>query len=167
MIWLINSYGHGGHLLIVPDDRSFTKIIDMKYRLPARLFKGNRDEYPISDTASKKTISLYADIVARFSCVDGGVILDKNMDLIGFGSEAIVDITNISPPSLRFVAYDGHIEADRRFDDNGMRHRACYRLCDLVEDSVVIIFSQDGSIKACTKDNGEVVVFENVGIPFV
>ena len=167
IIQLIHSYKHGGHLLIVPNDCSLKGIVDIKYKLPAPLFEEKKGDYLSSEEARKKHISVYADLVAKLSCVDGGVVLNKDLDLIGFGSEAIVNTTNVAPPQMRFVAYDGHIETDRKFNDNGMRHRASYRLCELIEDSVVIVFSQDGSIKACTQDEGQVVVYQNVGIPIL
>ena len=165
VIRLINSYRHGGNVFIVPNNKDLTGIIDTKYELPAHLFGENRSDYLSSDIVRKKHISVYADIVARLSCVDGGVVLNKDLALIGFGGQAIADLTNIKPPKMRFVAYDGHIEANRRFNDKGMRHRACYRFCEMIDDSVALIFSQDGSIQACTQDEDQVVVYLNVGIP--
>ena len=91
--------------------------------------------------------------------------MNKDLDLIGFGGQGIADLPSIKPPRMRFVACDGHVEADRKFNDNGMRHRACYRFCEMIDDSVALIFSQDGSIEACTQDEGQVVVYLNVGIP--
>ena len=66
-----------------------------------------------------------------------------------------------------FVTSDDQIDTEKRFNDNGMRHRACYRFCELVDNSVALIFSQDGSIKACTKAEGEVVVYQDVSIPMI
>ena len=119
------------------------------------------------ESARKKDISVYADIVARLSCVDGGVVINKNLDLIGFGAQAIADLTNIAPPKMRFVTCNDQIDTGKKFNDNGMRHRACYRFCELLDNSVAVIFSQDGSIKACTKSEGEVVVYQDVAIPMI
>ena len=65
------------------------------------------------ESARKKDISVYADIVARLSCVDGGVVLNKNLDLIGFGAQAIADLTNIAPPKMRFVTCDDQIDTGK------------------------------------------------------
>ena len=94
-------------------------------------------------------------------------MINKNLDLIGFGAQAIVDLTNIAPPKMRFVTSDDQVDTGKKFNDNGMRHRACYRFCELIDDSVAVIFSQDGSIKACTKAEGEVVVYQDVAVPMI
>ena len=164
---LIHSYEHGGHVFVVPNGTSLPDIVDVKYRLPAHLFGDNKGDHLSIDTARKKDISVYADLIARLSCVDGGVVINKNLDLIGFGAQAIVDLTNIAPPKMRFVTSDDQVDTGKKFNDNGMRHRACYRFCELIDDSVAVIFSQDGSIKACTKEEGEVVVYQDVAVPMI
>ncbi len=154
-------------MFIVPNDTPLPNIIDVKYKLPAHFPGENKMDHLNIETARKKDISVYADIVARLSCVDGGVVINKNLDLIGFGAQAIVDLTNIAPPKMRFVTCDDQFDEGKKFNDNGMRHRACYRFAELIDDSVVVIFSQDGSIKACTKFEGEVVVYQDVAIPLI
>ena len=164
---LIHSYEHGGHVFVVPNDTSLPDIVDVKYKLPTLFFGENKGDFSSIESARKKDISVYADLIARLSCVDGGVVINKNLDLIGFGAQAIVDLTNIAPPKMRFVTSDDQVDTGKRFNDNGMRHRACYRFCELVDDSVAVIFSQDGSIKACTKAEGEVVVYQDVAVPMI
>ena len=164
---LIHSYGCGGHVFIVPNDMPLPEIVDVKYKLPALFWGEGKEEHLKKETVRKKDISVYADIVARLSSVDGGVVINKNLDLIGFGAQAIANLTNISPPRMCFVTSDDQIDTEKRFNDNGMRHRACYRFCELVDNSVALIFSQDGSIKACTKAEGEVVVYQDVSIPMI
>lgn len=167
IINLIHSYEHGGHVCIVPNDTPLRNIIDVKYKLPAPFLAENREEHLSIESVKKKDISVYADIVARLSCVDGGVVINKNMGLIGFGAQAIVDLTNIAPPKMRFITFDDRFDEGKKFNDNGMRHRACYRFCEIVDDSVAVIFSQDGSIEACTKFEGEVMVYQDVAIPMI
>ena len=48
-----------------------------------------------------------------------------------------------------------------------MRHRAAYRFCNVVEGSVAFVISQDGSIEACTKHGGKVVVYDNIALPMM
>ena len=164
---LISSYEHGGHIYIVPNDASLAGIVDVKYGLPAHLFDENTGDYLSTETAKKRYISVYADVIARLSCVDGGVLINKNLDLIGFGTQAIADLTNIAPPRMRFMTSDDRIDSGKKFNDRGMRHRSCYRFCELVDDSVAVIFSQDGSISVCTQFEGEVVVYQNAAIPMI
>ena len=82
-----------------------------------------RNNLSIESAKKKKDISVYADIVARLSCVDGGVVINKNLDLLGFGAQAIADLTNIAPPKMRFVTCDDQIDTGKKFNDNGMRRR--------------------------------------------
>ena len=112
-----------------------------------------------------KDIVTYADMIAKLTCVDGSVVLTKDLDLIGFGAETLVDKMQRRQPDVRFIGYDGEEETSKQFKDYGMRHRAGYRFCDAVKGSVAIIVSQDGSIECCTEHDGVVYVYENVALP--
>jgi hypothetical protein len=70
-------------------------------------------------------------------------------------------------PAMQFMEYDNTENTRKQFKDNGMRHRAGYRFCSAVPDSVAFIISQDGTIEACTQHDGKVVVYDNVALPLV
>ena len=99
--------------------------------------------------------------------MDGAVILNKNLDLIGFGSEVVAANDNLILPQMYFLTLDNKEDTTKHYIDNGMRHRAGYRLCDNVEGAVAIVISQDGTVKACTRKDGKVMVYDNVGIPLL
>ncbi|MBQ7508131.1 MAG: hypothetical protein IJT52_02250, partial [Spirochaetales bacterium] len=111
-----------------------------------------------------KELISYSDFIAKLTTVDGAVVLTKNLDLLGFGAEILTDKMARKTPDMCFYGSDDTEDTSRRFNDNGTRHRSGYRFCDCIDDSIAIICSQDGSIKACTKVNGRVVVYNNVAI---
>ena len=95
---------------------------------------------------------------------DISVLLTKDMQLIGFGVEILTDKMEQKEPPMKFIASDNSVDQSKRFTDNGTRHRSGYRFAYEVDGSVVIVISQDGSVKACTKENGDVVVYNNIAL---
>lgn len=166
ILWRVSNYGHGAAILIVPDEESCREYVDLKYQLKTPyLFD---DEYGLdihSLKAREKDLVTYAGFIAKLTSVDGSVVLTKDLDLLGFGAETLVDKMGSKHPELCFVRYDDTEDRSRQFKDQGMRHRAAYRFCYAVEESVAIVVSQDRSIEACTKHNGRVYVYDNVSLP--
>ena len=96
--------------------------------------------------------------------VDSGVVLNKNLDLLGFVMEILVDAIDKPGMDLCFINDDGVQVTSKRYNDYGMRHRSCFKLCSAVEGAVALIASHDGFIKACTQHDGKVVVYDNVSV---
>lgn len=163
VLWKVSHYRHGGALLILPVGFDETKYLDIKYRISSRfIFNEEKSLVDMSKTAREKELVSYSDFVAKLTTVDGAVIMDKNLDLYGFGAEILTDRMERRTPKMRFLKQDNTDDPTKRFDDNGTRHRSGYRLCNCMEDSVAIICSQDGMIRACTKQDGAVVVYSNI-----
>ena len=166
VLWRATNYGHGAAVLIVPDEESCKKYIDVKYQLSSSYLFGSGYEPDLhSSKARDKDIITYADFIAKLTSVDGSVVLSKNFDLLGFGAETLVDKMGSKHPDMCFMQYDDTEDTSRQFKDNGMRHRAAYRFCSAVEGSVAFVVSQDRSIEACTKRDGKVYVYDNVSLP--
>ena len=160
------SYQHGGQLYIVPSEEACAQHLVIKYRMPVRFAFGKADKvHGRPEVVSKKALITYTDLLAKFTAVDGAVIVNKNLDLIGFGSEVIAANDNMNLPQMCFLTHDNKVDTTKHYTDNGMRHRAGYRFCDTVEGAVAIVISQDGTVKACTRKDGKVMVYDNVGIP--
>lgn len=161
VIWQAHKYGHGGHLFFIPSVESCKKYVAYKYKMYSR--------FPTTGTELggkiNRDILTYANLIAKLMMVDGAVILTKDLELIGFGAETYVDRVEKKDVQMRFIRHDGQEDETRKFNDNGMRHRACYQFCNEVEGAVAVILSQDGMIEACTKHDGRVVVYDNVGLP--
>ncbi len=166
ILWRVINYGHGAAVLIVPDEESCRKYVDLKYSMSSDYLFGNGYEsgLPVSKARNKDLVT-YADFVAKLTSVDGSVILTKNFDLIGFGAETLVDEMGSKHPDMCFIQYDDTEDTSRQFKDNGMRHRAAYRFCSAVEESVAFIVSQDRFVEACTKHDGKVYVYDNISLP--
>ena len=160
VLWQAHKYGKGGHIFIVPSAESCERYTSYKYRMYS--------PFPVGAEAGRnrdKEIITYANLIAKLTMVDGAVILTKDLELIGFGAETFVDRVGKANIPMCFVTHDNRQDETKKFNDNGMRHRACYQFCNEVEESVAVIVSHDGVIKACTKHDGRVVVYDNVGLP--
>ena len=168
IIWQMIAYEQGGAIMIVPSAESCKEFIDLKYQMSSSyLFNSSSliSKYP--GKARGKDLATYADLIAKLTAVDGSVVLTKDLDLLGFGAETLVDQMESKQPDMCFIGYDDHEDTTKQFRDNGMRHRAGYRFCNAVTDSVAFIMSKDGMIEACTKQNGRVIVYTNVALPFL
>ena len=162
-VWKVSHYRHGGALLILPVGFDEKKYLDIKYRISCKfIFNEEKSLVDMSKTAREKELVSYSDFVAKLTNVDGAVVLDKNMNLYGFGAEILTDKMERRTPKMRFLKQHNTEDPTKRFDDNGTRHRSGYRLCNCIEDSVAVICSQDGTIRACTKQDGAVVVYSNI-----
>lgn len=131
------------------------------------LFEMEKKAGRTTEKVREKEIITYADLIAKFTSVDGSVVLTKDLDLLGFGAETIMDNMDSKHPSMCFLGYDNQEDRSKKFKDHGMRHRAGYRFCNAVDGSVVFIISQDGTIEACTKHDGRVIVYDNVALPML
>ncbi len=156
--------GHGGHIYIVPDKYQPGNYSRIKYNLSIN-FMFSKDKSGTVNKKMDKDVITYADLISRFTSVDGAVVLSKNFDLIGFGAETLLDSPDNAEPDMCFINHDGEVDDTKRYNDNGMRHRACYMFCNAIEGAVAIIVSHDGFIKVCTKIDGKVVVYDNVSLP--
>lgn len=53
-----------------------------------------------------KDLIAYADLISKFTAVDGAVVLTRNFDLIGFGAETLVKTVDSTDPEMCFIDYD-------------------------------------------------------------
>ena len=168
VLWKVDKYRHGGSVLIVPSEESCAGFVNVKYRLPCEfLFNDEKSLIEISPTVREKELVSYADFIAKLTTVDGAVVITKDLDLIGFGAEILTDKMGKREPPMSFLKNDNTVDKTKRFNDNGTRHRSGYRFAHEVEHSVVIICSQDGTMKACTKKGENVIVYNNVSFSLV
>lgn len=160
------SYGHGGHIYIIPNDAKDIPITRIKYKLRCPfMFSSSSDTHGMDGKIADKDIITYANLISKFTSVDGAVVLTKNFDLLGFGAQTLVNTIDSTEPDMCFIDYDGTENTNKKYNDNGMRHRACYSFCNSFEGTVALIVSHDGFIKACTKYNGKLVVYDSVSLP--
>ena len=156
VVGIIRNTHHGGTLLILPPQGA-----DSLAGLDGHVFV----KYPFAPEEPRRrfrTIVLaLLNAIAGFAAADGAVVLDKRIDLLGFGAEIGSDL-----PAVRCVARARDAEATEKIVESvesvGQRHRSAYRLCNFAHDAVAIVVSQDGTVRFVKWHDGEVTYWANV-----
>jgi hypothetical protein len=165
ILWHVKKYAHGGTVLIVPSLESCQTFVDVKYKLPAKcMFEDSKSLIEVSPVAREKETISYADFLSKLTTVDGAVLLTHDFDLIGFGVEILTDKMETEQPKMCFLNSNDTINKTAKFTDNGTRHRSAYRFANAVPGAVAIVVSQDGIIKAITKQEDQVMVYNNIAL---
>jgi hypothetical protein len=100
--------------------------------------------------------------ISLLTRVDGLVLLNKNLEVRGFG----VEITVSEEPNEVLLSKDASAN-DRSVSKAdylryGTRHRSMMRYCAQYPGSVGFIVSQDGDVRVVTNVNGRPVLWENI-----
>jgi len=102
-----------------------------------------------------------AHLVADLSHVDGAVVMNNCLEILGFG----VEIAGESPEVVR-VARAHDLEGTERewvrTDRVGTRHRSAYRLCQALHDTLAFVVSQDGGLRFIRWHDDGVTYWEQV-----
>ncbi len=160
---------HGGSFLIVPDVPVGDLPLRIKYRLDSDmlvetlkarmtvepklshyLYAGKEIETTALDDAHclQRGLVRAQNLLASLSSVDGAVVLNRGLRVIGFGAE----ITLGSPPTPdQMVRFGRHpdpvgVPPPKLLLDFGMRHRSAYNFCQAVPGSIAFVISQDAAI---------------------
>ena len=109
----------------------------------------------------KVQLSAKARAFGNFSAVDGCVVLDRGMNLIGFGGEIRIDdeMLKESPRTL-IDRRTNTPAADQDLRHLGTRHRSAFRLCKMVGGALVFVISQDGDLRIFSSDANHVYLDE-------
>jgi hypothetical protein len=187
----IQSYGHGGAILFAPRMHSegLTLQYELNYsRLQTSLKKYAGllvDAYEAREVIWKAEKIYDSDVdtlrgmenqlnechlevdsaiwfISLLSRVDGAVLIDSDLNVRAFG----VEITKEATPMRIRKAGDANATPDKlteiSFSSFGTRHRSMMRFCSVVKSSIGFVVSQDGDVRAMTKVNGQLVVWENI-----
>jgi hypothetical protein len=101
----------------------------------------------------------FAHFLADLMAVDGALVLTAARDIIGFGAEVHV-ATEQNGVIYRALDIDGKEVVEEHDDDGGTRHRAAYRLSRTHPECMVIVVSQDGSVRYVGNQNGRVTYWD-------
>lgn len=183
----IRNYNHGGALLII--DSFIETNLDIKYKLrydrlstAIQGYKINKtsmnvesegldSEQPDSDKYRKlknnkefvaKELKGAIRFVASLACVDGLVLLSRNFVVNGFG----VVIKGLTFPkhfyiSSTLIASKRSLK-ERDTEHYGTRHRTMFAYCYNHPGSLGFVISHDGDIRAITKVEDKLVMWENI-----
>ena len=188
-IQLIRNARHGGMLLAVdgaspgasaalaglrlkyrysdrePASRYRTLLLQILDRLAARTSK---DSVGWADFASDESLELerlersvfeLSRVIASLAAIDGAVVLDKRLTMVGFGAEVSSDLP---VPDRVWRAFD--LEGTRcqpeAVENVGTRHRAAYRFALHHPHGIAIVISQDGGVVFVAQRQGKVIYWE-------
>jgi hypothetical protein len=155
---------HGGMVAIAESPAvvgTLLEYIDLKYRF-RRVGRGPRYPYldlaePAEGKATRQDRTRRVKDVVDLTLVDGAVVLDDALSVIGFGG--VVGTPSLGGQSLReAVATDSLIRRDP--EAFGTRHKAAFGLCQLAPGTHVVICSQDGDVKLVRRIGEHVVYWE-------
>ncbi len=94
---------------------------------------------------------LFSDLMQ----VDGALVLDKRLGLIGFGGEIRVDRNVLMVGRAHDL--DGGTRSPWDVQNDGTRHRSVYRLCSVEPEAIGFVISQDSHVRMIANVAGEVV----------
>lgn len=138
-------------------------------------FIESSDEIPVdtylADTVSENSKNETQDelkgairFISSLSCVDGLVALSSDFKVKGFGG--VIKINNI--PEFIYISKSARINEKKlqKIDTNhfGTRHRSMFSYCWDNDGSLGFVVSQDGDIRAITKVNNKLIMWENIKV---
>lgn len=118
------------------------------------VFRNSRDtELDSLEEAFFELARLFSDLMQ----VDGALVLDKSVRLVGFGAEIRVD-RNVLMVGL---AHDleGNTITPWDVRGDGTRHRSVYRLCSVEPEAIGFVISQDSQVRMIANMDDSVIVW--------
>jgi hypothetical protein len=99
---------------------------------------------------------------ASLSCIDGCVVMNSNLEVKGFGAI----ISGIKPPDSVYVSQKANVLALKMTpsDQLGTRHRSMFAYCWKHPGSLGFVISQDGDIRAVTRIEDKLIMWENIQV---
>lgn len=180
---------HGGCILIVPEGTSPQDISDVNIKYQCRdesiwtCLKGGLildDEYyralelaksrpvrpeEVADVKHEREDVAHGlrdsmDTLARFTAVDGAVIMTRKFELLGFG--AVVHFQQTANYNV-LRSSDRRAESTQKIviEGYGTRHRSAFDFCYQHSPSVAVVVSQDGGVKMVTRMGDSVYFWED------
>ncbi len=191
LLFRIKGFKHGGAILIVPDanveglnikyrlhyDRLNTAIkryAISRYRHDITALQAKTASMEESPLLHKQLAALHLQcresekeveaaiwFVALLTRIDGLVLLSRELEVIGFSVEIT---TAMEPLSVRKALTGDAVKKDRKkfnYTHFGTRHRSMMRYCGANPDSVGFVISQDSDVRAITRVDVDVCMWEN------
>jgi len=98
-------------------------------------------------------------LLANLTAVDGAVVLDKRLGLLGFGAEVSAELP--TPEKVwRALDIEGKNLEPNDLENVGTRHRAAYRFVHDHPDGLAIVVSHDRGVTFVANRGGDVVFWE-------
>jgi hypothetical protein len=168
----MRALGHGGTLLIVPDEERWLSSVDHStypfsppYRNVSKLLREQKEElakeYADQDAsfsaALKSLLDRSAQVLAGLTAVDGATVVTTNLDVLGFGVKikeeekaASFRITEIDP-----LDHEDFVGLKPVEDIGGKRHQSAARFVYQQRDAIALVASQDGNVTVFVREENE------------
>lgn len=98
---------------------------------------------------------LFSDLMQ----VDGALVLDKRLCLIGFGGEIRVDRNVLQVGQAHDL--EGAVITPWNVQNDGTRHRSVYRLCSVEPEAIGFVISQDSHVRLIANVDDSVVFWSH------
>jgi hypothetical protein len=188
IIQLVRGAGHGGMILVVdaapgtsagleglrlkfrflqdePSHRYRTLLFQILERVAAATSKATVEwsDFALDSSSDleklERAVFEWSRVIANLTAIDGAVILDKRMGLLGFGAEVSAELA--APSGVwRALDIEGREREPNTIENVGTRHRAAYRFVQAHPTGVALVISHDGGVSFVTNRDGEVVFWE-------
>lgn len=124
-----------------------------------RVFRNSSDpELDRLEEAFFELARLFSDLMQ----VDGALVLDKRMGIIGFGGEIRVD-RNVLQVGLAHDLEGNHV-TPWNVQSDGTRHRSVYRLCSVEPEVIGFVISQDNHVRMIANVDDAVIFWPHTMI---
>jgi hypothetical protein len=111
-------------------------------------------------TALDEALFEIAYLIAGLTAVDGAVVLDKHMEILGFGAEISGQLPDV-PVIHRALDLEGDAVEEELATNEGTRHRSAYRLINHLPGSLAVVMSQDGAARFVASRHGRPTYWEH------
>jgi sensor domain DACNV-containing protein len=108
-----------------------------------------------------ETLFEMAHFIAELTLIDGAVVLNQRLEVLGFGAEISGGLENV-PAVQKALDIDGKEREAESAKGMGTRHRSAYRLCHAMHDTLAIVVSQDGQVRFVRWHDGAVTCWDQV-----
>ncbi|PFJ29347.1 hypothetical protein CN964_29970 [Bacillus cereus] len=112
---------------------------------------------------AQKKLFEFEEFISSLTEVDGAVLLNSKLEVLGFGAEITV-----STPNINYIKeasdLNGKSYKDIPINSFGTRHRSAIRFCSHIKDSIAFVISQDGSIKVIKKEGDSLFLWKNINV---
>jgi len=174
--------GHGGAFIVLPTTGS-PEEFDIRCKYPAQMqFGDDIREFWVScityaqakDDGERERAAHHwnwrraavftkAQILAGLSSVDGCVVVDRSLKVVGFGGEIRIDDAKLqaAPRTLRDKK-TGALLPKANVEQMGTRHRSAYRLAKTHPGIIAFVISQDGDLRIFCSDEHDVFGFDRL-----
>jgi hypothetical protein len=98
-------------------------------------------------------------LIANLTAIDGAVVLDKRLGLLGYGAEVSAELP--TPDRVwRALDTEGREREPSDIENVGTRHRAAYRFVHDHPRGLAIVISHDGGVSIVANREQEIVFWE-------